>query len=111
MVETLDHVVGQAVPVSILKRALSTNRVGHAYLFSGAEGLGKETVARAMASELKRRGGPLSEIHILDGDETIRIDDIRELHRKAALVPSGFSIWIILEAKRMHVEASNAFLK
>ena len=111
MTITLDDIVGQVVPVSILKRALETNKVGHAYLFSGAEGLGKETVARAMASELKKRGGPLSEIHVLDGDETIKVDDIRELHRKAAMVPAGCSIWIILEAKRMTIEASNAFLK
>jgi hypothetical protein len=108
---TLDHILGQVVPVSILKRALNTNRIGHAYLFSGAEGLGKETVARAMAHELTKLGGPLSEIHILDGDETIKIGDVRELHRKAALVPAGYSIWIILEVKRMSVEASNAFLK
>ncbi len=108
---TLDHIVGQVVPVSILKHALSTNTMGHAYLFSGAEGLGKETVARVVAHELARLGGPLSEVHIVDGDGTIKIDDIRELRRKVALIPAGYSIWIILEANRMNVESSNALLK
>lgn len=108
---TLDDIVGQAVPVSILRNALNTNTLGHAYLFSGAEGLGKETVARAVAHELAKQGGPLSEIHVLDGDASLGIDEVRALRSEAALAPAGYSIWIILQVERMSVAASNALLK
>jgi DNA polymerase-3 subunit delta' len=108
---TLDHIVGQAVPVSILRQALGTRTLGHAYLFSGPRGLGKEKVARAVAEELRIQGGPLSEIHVLAGDATIRIDDVRVLRSKAALAASGNSIWIILDADRLRTEGANALLK
>ncbi|HHT69875.1 MAG TPA: AAA family ATPase [Firmicutes bacterium] len=108
---TLDHIVGQVVPVSILQSALRTNRMGHAYLFSGTDGLGKETVARLVARELVERGGPLSEIHVLGGEENIGIDTIRDLRNRATLKPAGYSIWIILNAERMSPEASNTLLK
>ncbi len=108
---TLDHIVGQVVPVSILRRALGTHTIGHAYLFSGPEGVGKETVARAVAHELAELGGPLSEIHVLGGDETIKREEIIDLRREAALAPAGYSMWIIVDAHRLTPEASNALLK
>src|SRR5690554_1309796 len=101
MMVTLDQIVGQAVPVTVLQRALSTKSLGHAHLFSGMEGIGKETVARAVAHELKKQGGPLSQLHVVDGEETIKIDDIRSLRQTAALSTAGSSIWIILDADRL----------
>ncbi|NMB00316.1 MAG: AAA family ATPase [Firmicutes bacterium] len=108
---TLDQIVGQVVPVSILKRALNTGTLGHAYLFSGEEGLGKETVARAVAHELRKQGGPISELHVLGGEGSIGVGEIRSLRNKASLSKSGNSIWIILNVERLTPEASNAFLK
>lgn len=108
---TLDDIVGQTVPVSILKNALDANTMGHAYLFSGAKGLGKRTVARAVAHKLAERGGPLSEVHVIGGEETIKREEIVDLRRRVALAPAGHSIWIILDAHRLTVEASNALLK
>ena len=108
---TLDQIVGQAVPIAILKRALSTNTLGHAYLFSGEEGLGKETVARAVAKELQEQGGSFSELNVIDGDGSIGVDEIRELRRRAFLTKSGNSVWLLLEAERLTVEASNSLLK
>lgn len=108
---TLDQILGQVVPVSILKNAIKTKAVGHAYLFSGPDGLGKETVARILARELVNLGGSLSEIHVLGGDEAIKIDEVRTLRKKAALKPAGYSIWIILDAHRLTIEASNGLLK
>lgn len=108
---TLDQIIGQVVPVSILERALSTQTLGHAYLFSGASGLGKETTARAVAQELKKQGGPLSELHIISGTESIGVEEMRNLREKASYRPAGNSIWIIINAERMTIPASNAFLK
>ncbi len=108
---TLDQIIGQTVPISILQQALNTNSMGHAYLFSGPEGVGKETAARAAARALAELGGSLSEIHVLGGLETIGIDEMKEVCRQAALTPAGNCVWIILDAERMTVEAANVLLK
>lgn len=108
---TLDSIVGQVVPVTILKRGLATKTLGHAYLFSGEAGLGKETTARAVAHELQLQGGPHSELHVLAGEGTIRVEEIRALKEKATYASSGNSIWIIKDAERMTPQASNALLK
>jgi DNA polymerase-3 subunit delta' len=108
---TLDQIIGQAVPVSILKRALSTNSLGHAYLFSGEEGVGKETTARVVAEELAKQGGPLSSLHVLGGEGSIKIEDIRQLRQSASLASAGNTVWLILDADRLTPEAGNALLK
>ncbi|MDI9485151.1 MAG: hypothetical protein QM372_06765 [Bacillota bacterium] len=108
---TLDEIIGQAVPVSVLQQALAANTMGHAYLFSGIEGVGKETAARAAAAVLAKLGGPLSEVHVLGGEATIKVDEIKEVCRQAALKPAGNSIWIILDAERLTADAGNVLLK
>lgn len=108
---TLDDIVGQSVPVSILRNGLATGTLGHAYLFSGEPGLGKETTARAVANELRLQGGSHSELHVLSGDSSIKIEDIRVLRQQVAYSSTGNSVWIIRDAERMTVEASNALLK
>lgn len=108
---TLDDIIGQSVPVSILKHGLKTNTLGHAYLFSGEPGLGKETTARAVANELRLIGGPKSEVHTLTGTGSIKIEDIASLRKKAAYSAAGNTIWIMTNVERMTREASNAFLK
>jgi len=108
---TLDCIIGQDVPVSILKRGLAAGTLGHAYLFSGRAGLGKETTARAAAEILQKQGGPYSEIHVLSGEGSLGVDEIRSLRKKAAYASAGNVIWLIIGAERMTVEAANAFLK
>ena len=49
---TFDEVIGQSHVTSTLKNALATNRVAHAYLFSGTRGCGKTTTARILARAL-----------------------------------------------------------
>jgi len=108
---TLAEIVGQPVPVAILKRALATNTLGHAYLFSGEEGVGKETVARAVAEELARQTGTRSTLHVLGGDGSIKIEEIRSLRQTAALAAAGTTVWLLLDAERLTPEAGNALLK
>ena len=50
--KTFDEVVGQATVVRTLKNALASGRIGHAFLFSGARGVGKTTTARILAKAL-----------------------------------------------------------
>jgi len=108
---TLEQIIGQAVPVAILKRALDTDSLGHAYLFSGEEGVGKETVARAVAQELAKRKGGLSTLQVLGGEGSIGIDEIRSLRQQAALAAAGSTVWLILDAERLTIQAANALLK
>ena len=108
---TLDDIVGQVVPVTILKRGLATGTLGHAYLFSGEEGMGKETTARAVANELQRQGGSRSELHVLSGDGSIGVEEIRDLRQKVAYASTANTVWIIRDAERMTIPASNALLK
>lgn len=107
----MDNIVGQAVPVAILKEALASGTLGHAYLFAGEAGVGKETTARAVARVLQQQGGPLSELHVLKGEGSIKIDEIRTLRQQVAYASSGNQIWIIVDADRMSIEGANAFLK
>lgn len=108
---TLDDIIGQNVPVSILRRGLATGTLGHAYLFSGEPGLGKQTTARAVAQELQLQGGSRSELHVLSGDGSIGIDEIRAIRQQAAYSSTGNAVWIITDAERMTTQASNALLK
>src|SRR5262245_13531363 len=56
--KTFDEVVGQATVTRTLKNALASGRVGHAFLLSGARGVGKTTTARILAKALNCEKGP-----------------------------------------------------
>ena len=47
-----DTIIGQSLQVNILKKSLAADRLAHAYLFSGPEGIGKEAVAFELAKQL-----------------------------------------------------------
>ena len=49
---TFDEVVGQTTVTRTLKNALASGRIGHAFLLSGARGVGKTTTARILAKAL-----------------------------------------------------------
>lgn len=108
---TLADVIGQVVPVTILRQALEAGSLGHAYLFSGEEGVGKETVARAVAQELALRTGRPPVLNVLGGEGSIKIEEIRTLRQVASLAAAGTTIWLILDAERLTPEAGNALLK
>ena len=50
---SLDEIVGQEHVTSILKNAIAQDRIGHAYLFTGPRGVGKTSIARILAHEIK----------------------------------------------------------
>jgi DNA polymerase-3 subunit gamma/tau len=114
-----------------LSNAIQTGRIGHAYLFTGARGVGKTSSARIFAKALNCVNGPTpapcnvceicdsvstgEDVDVLeiDGASNRGIDEIRQLRANASIRPSraNFKIYIIDEVHMLTREAFNALLK
>ncbi len=119
----LERILDQPRAVDLLRRALASDRVAHAYAFVGPSGAGRMTTALAFAEELlgsASRQHP--DLHVIvptppetnaRGARAIRIGAIRELERQASLRPAMArrKVFVLDEAERMTGEAPQAFLK
>src|ERR1700731_4225579 len=129
--QTFADVVGQQHVTRTLSNAIQSGRVAHAYIFSGARGVGKTTTARILAKALNCSKGPAAEpcnecdscreiglgnsldIIEIDAASNRGIDQIRELREMVRYAPAGgrFKVVILDEAHMLTDEASNALLK
>lgn len=129
--QRFEELVGQEHVAEALQGAISSDRVGHAYLFTGARGVGKTSAARILAKALNCERGtspvPCGECEIcesvaagddidvleIDGASNRGIDEIRQLRQNVAVRPSRarFKIYIIDEVHMLTKEAFNALLK
>jgi DNA polymerase-3 subunit gamma/tau len=129
--QTFGDVVGQQHVTRTLSNAVQSGRVAHAYIFSGARGVGKTTTARILAKALNCQKGPAGEpcnecdscreiglgnsldVIEIDAASNRGIDQIRELREMVRYAPAGgrYKVVILDEAHMLTAEASNALLK
>ena len=127
-----DNLVGQDHVKNTLVNALKSNRVSHAYLFTGPRGTGKTSTARLIAKALNCTAlidgfepcnecefckeiseGRLIDIIEIDAASNRGIDEVRDLKEKINFAPTRakFKIYIVDEVHMMTKEAFNALLK
>ena len=125
-------IIGQKEIIDNLKHSVERGRIVHALIFSGVEGIGKRTVARAFASLLMCENpidlnacGQCRVCQLIDNDanpdfkivktdeDTIKVEQIRDIQSDVAIRPmySNKKVYIIEEADKMTVQAQNCLLK
>jgi DNA polymerase-3 subunit gamma/tau len=129
--QTFADVAGQQHVTRTLENAIRTGRVAHAYIFSGARGVGKTTTARILAKALNCVQGPTptpcnecdscreitagNSLDVLEIDAASNrgIDQVRELRDMVRYAPAGgrYKVVLLDEAHMLTSEASNALLK
>ena len=129
--QTFADLVGQEHISRTLNNAIASGRVHHAFLFTGARGVGKTSAARILAKALNCEQGPTAEpcnvcpncteitegqsvdVFEIDGASNTGVDDVRDLRDNIRYLPSRArnKIFIIDEVHMLSINAFNALLK
>jgi DNA polymerase-3 subunit gamma/tau len=128
---TFEDVVGQEHISRTLEKAVETNRISHAYLFSGPRGCGKTSTARILARVINcdnvKGGNPCNQCascravlkgtHLdvmeIDGASHTGVESVRELQESIGFTPSQSrnKVYVIDEVHMLSTHAFNALLK
>jgi len=128
------QITGHQVQKDFLRSSVQKNRISHAYLFSGPEGVGKKLVAIGFAklincteaekenldcecvscTKIEKGLNPDVLVFEYPDEKTIKVDHVRQdIDRFVHLAPyeNPYKVFIIDDAQRMNSNAQNAFLK
>ena len=125
------ELIGQDHITTTLKNSIRSNRIAHAYLFTGPRGVGKTSTARILAKTLNclnpKDAEPCNECELcqsiqnnqsldiieIDGASNRGIDEIRTLRESVKYAPTKgkYKVYIIDEVHMLTKESFNAFLK
>lgn len=128
---SFDEVKGQDHIVTTLKNQIKSNRIGHAYLFTGTRGTGKTSVAKIFAKSVNCEnpieGSPCGECSVcraiaagvsmnvieIDAASNNGVDNIREIVDEVSYSPTEgkYKVYIIDEVHMLSIGAFNALLK
>lgn len=129
--DSFSKLIGQEHIVRTLRNAMALNRVHHAFLFTGARGVGKTTAARLLARAVnclepvagepcqqcsacrETANSQTSDILEIDGASNTGVDNVRELREAVRYMPATlkFKVYIIDEVHMLSQAAFNALLK
>jgi DNA polymerase III subunit gamma/tau len=129
--QSFRDIVGQETTVRTLQNAIESQRIHHAYLFSGVRGVGKTTSARILAKALNCVKGPAAEpcnecticreitegidldVREIDAATYTGVDNVRELRDVTQYEPARdrYRVFIIDEAHMLSIQSWNALLK
>lgn len=110
-----ENIIGQSFAKKYLSNSITKDKINHAYLFEGINGVGKSTLAQEFAKFLlktKHLENNPDFISIEPQGASIKIAQIRSLQTDVIIKPHGdYKIYLITDAEKMTIESQNALLK
>ena len=113
----MENIIGHEKVKIILQKQIEEDKIGHAYMFFGKEGIGKKCLAIEFAKQIMSNGDNVfneSDFKIIfPENDSIKVEEIRNLINEVYLKPvySKRKVFIINDADKMNVNAQNALLK